>query len=52
MGYIVIYSIANDMQLMLMTIISKLAKLIIKDLFTEIIKLLNLDLSLKYIICV
>ena len=39
------------MQLMLMKIISKLAKLI-KDLLTEIIKLLNLDLSLKYIICV
>ena len=35
---------------MLMTITSKLAKLIIRDLFTEIIKLLNLDLSLKYII--
>ena len=36
------------MQLTLMTIISKLAKLIINDLFTEIIKFLNLDLSSKY----
>ena len=38
------------MQSTLMTIISKLAKLTINDLFTEIIKFLNLDLSSKYII--
>ena len=38
------------MLLTLMTIISKMAKLIINDLFTEIIKFLNLDLSSKYII--
>ena len=44
------YSIANNMQLTLMKIISKLAKLIINDWLTEIIKFLNLDLSSKYII--
>ena len=38
------------MLLTLMTIISKLAKLIINDLFTEIIKFLNIDLSSKHII--
>ena len=38
------------MQLTLMKIISKLAKLIINDWLTEIIKFLNLDLSSKYII--
>ena len=38
------------MQLTLMKIISKLAKLTINDWLTEIIKFLNLDLSSKYII--
>ena len=38
------------MQLTLMKIISKLAKLIINDWLTEIIKFLNFDLSSKYII--